>query len=157
MPWKQESAVEQRLRFLIEAGNKETTISDLCRRYEISRKTGYKWLARYQEAGTIAALNDRSRRPWHSPTRTSAAREQRVLAVRDEKGWGAEKIAVVVARTGLKLRPITIHRILQRNGRIGREAAARTASQRFARGSCNELAQMDFKGEYPLRGDDYLK
>ena len=151
MPWKQESAVEQRLRFLIEAANKEATISDLCRRYEISRKTGYKWLARYQEAGTIEALNDRSRRPRHSPTRTSEACEQRVLAVRDAKGWGAEKIAVVVARDGLKLRPITIHRILQRNGRIGRETAARVASKRFARGSCNELAQMDFKGEYPLR------
>lgn len=92
MPWKRESAVEQRLRFLIEAGNKETTISDLCRRYEISRKTGYKWLARYQEAGTIAALNDRSRRPRHSPTRTSEAREQRVLAVRDEKGWGLKRL-----------------------------------------------------------------
>lgn len=64
---------------------------------------------------------------------------------------GAEKIAVVVARAGLKLRPITIHRILQRNGRIGKETAARTASKRFARDSCNELAQMDFKGEYPLR------
>ena len=96
MPWKQESVVEQRLRFVIEARQKEGPISALCRRHEISRKTGYKWLARYQEAGTIAALNDQSRRPRHSPKRTSPVVEERVLAVRDQKGWGAEKISWVI-------------------------------------------------------------
>jgi transposase-like protein len=50
MPWKQESVVEQRLRFLIDARSKEETIAALCRRYEVSRKTGYKWLKRYETA-----------------------------------------------------------------------------------------------------------
>ncbi len=45
MPWKQESVMEQRLRFLLEVRNKEAPVSELCRRYEISRKTGYKWLS----------------------------------------------------------------------------------------------------------------
>lgn len=150
MPWKQESVVEQRLRFVIEVRKREAPISALCRRHEISRKTGYKWLARYEEAGTIAALNDRSRRPRHSPKRTSQAQEARVLAVRDAKGWGAEKISVVVGRTGLIIPPITVHRILKRHGRIRPQVVDRIASKRFARGSCNELAQMDFKGEYRL-------
>jgi len=152
MPWNQESVMEQRLRFVIEARKKEAPISVLCRRYEISRKTGYKWLGRYAEARTIEALNDRSRRPQHSPKRTSRAREQQVLAVRDEKGWGAEKISVVVGRTDAVIPPITVHRILKRNGRIKPLVVDRIAGRRFERGSCNELAQMDFKGEYRLGG-----
>ena len=105
MPWNQESVVEQRLRFLLEVHHKEATISELCRRYQISRKTGYKWLQRYEKGGSIEALEDQSRRPYHSPTRTNRVHEQAVLMVRDEKGWGAEKIAVVLGKRGLRLRP----------------------------------------------------
>jgi transposase InsO family protein len=151
MPWKEESVVEQRLRFLLDVRHKEATISALCRRYEISRKTGYKWLKRYEKEGSIEALKDQTRRPHQSPARTSRGHEQAVVAVRDEKGWGAEKIAVVLGHSGLQLRPITIHRILKRHGRIEAAAAVRPAPQRFERAQCNELAQMDFKGEYALR------
>ena len=49
MAWNQVSVVEQRLSFLIEAGKRSEPISDLCRRYGVSRKTGYKWLKRYQQ------------------------------------------------------------------------------------------------------------
>ena len=152
MPWKQESVVEQRLRFLLEVRNKEATISELCRRYEISRKTGYKWLKRYERAGSIEALKDQTRRPHHSPGRTSVQHEQAVLTVRAEKNWGAEKIAVVLGKSGVRLRPLTVHRILKRHGQIATATSARLARQRFAREHCNELAQMDFKGEYALRG-----
>ena len=152
MPWKEESVVEQRLRFVIEATSRAETMSGLCRRYELSRKTGYKWLARYRAAGTIAALNDQSRQPRCSPKRTNAALEQRVLVVRDQKGWGAEKISWVLDKSGLVIPPITVHRILKRHGRIRQPVVDRIASKRFERGSCNELAQMDFKGEYRLPG-----
>jgi transposase InsO family protein len=152
MPWKMESVMEQRVGFLIEARQQKESMSGLCRRYEVSRKTGYKWLKRYTIAGTIEALKDQPRRPLRSPSRTSREREQRVLAVRDEKGWGADKISYVVAKEGIEIPAITVHRILQRNGRINHEKPARLASKRFARASCNELAQMDFKGEYGLRG-----
>ena len=152
MPWNQVSVVEQRLSFLIEAGKSAETISDLCRRYGVSRKTGYKWLKRYKQCGTVAALKDQARRPRRSPRRTSSDREQRVLAVRDQKGWGANKIAYVLGKEGLALRAITIHRILKRNGRINAESAVRLTGKRFERGSCNELAQMDFKGDYRLAG-----
>lgn len=152
MPWKTESVMEQRLEFVIEARSKKETVSSLCRRYEVSRKTGYKWLKRYQTAGTIAALNDQTRRPHRSPRRTSRDRERRVLALRDEKGWGADKIQYVIAKEGVKLPAITIHRILQRHDRIKPDSRARLTTKRFARESCNELAQMDFKGEYPLSG-----
>ena len=152
MPWKQESVVEQRLRFLLAVRKKEAPVSELCQRYEVSRKTGYKWIKRYEKDGRIEALKDQRRRPHRSPRQTSAKDEQAVVAVRDEKGWGAEKITVVLAKRGLQLRPITVHRILQRHGRVEAAGRARLARQRFAREHCNELAQMDFKGEYALGG-----
>lgn len=150
MPWKTESVMEQRLSFVIEARRPEANISELSRRYGVSRETGYKWLKRYQEAGTIAGLEDRSRRPHHSPRKTNEIAEQQVLGVRDEKGWGAEKIQYVVAKAGVGLPAITIHRILKRNGRIEAKSSGRLAARRFAREHCNELAQMDFKGDYRL-------
>jgi len=152
MPWKTESVVEQRLRFVIERQNGNEGFSDLCRRYEISRKTGYKWLKRYKAAGSITGLKDVTRRPHRSPRRTSAEHERLIVAVREEKGWGADKIQYVIAKKGVSLPAITIHRILQRHDKIKRESSVRLAPKRFARESCNELAQMDYKGEYPLSG-----
>lgn len=150
MPWRTESVMEQRLKFVIEASHRSRSFSQLSRDYSISRQTGYKWLKRYQEAGTIAELKEKSRRPRHSPRRTSRGVEQRVLAVRDQKGWGADKIAYVLEKEGMALPAITIHQILKRHGRIKPESAVRLTGKRFARGSCNELAQMDFKGDYWL-------
>ena len=70
MPWKTESVMEQRLKFVIEASGRSGSFSQLSRDYSISRQTGYKWLRRYQEAGTIAELKEKSRRPRRSPRRT---------------------------------------------------------------------------------------
>lgn len=152
MPWKMESVMEQRLRFVIEARSKQETIKALCRSYGVSRQTGYKWLKRYQRGNTIAGLEDHSRRPHHSPRRTCQEEEQQVLAVRDQKGWGAYKIQDVLSKRGLSLPRITIHRILRRHGRVAPEHTNRLATNRFQRESCNELAQMDYKGEYSLSG-----
>ena len=137
MPWKKESVVEQRMRFLIEARQREESMMGLCRRYEISRKTGYKWLKRYESKQSIEGLQDQSRRPQHSPRRTSGSRAEQVLAVRDKKGWGANKIAEVLANTGTVIPAITVHRILKRNGRIKAKPIVGIATKRFARGSSN--------------------
>lgn len=151
MPWRVESVMEQRLSFVLEAKRSGESLSSLCLRYGVSRRVGYKWLKRYQQAG-VAGMQELSRRPHHSPSRTSPDKEQKVLQVRDEKGWGAEKIQYVLEQAGLSLPVITIHRILKRHQRVGQEQASRLASKRFARENCNELAQMDFKGDYTLPG-----
>lgn len=150
MPWKTESVMEQRLLFVIAARERAETMSSLCQRYGIARQTGYKWLQRYEQSGTVASLAEQSRRPHHSPRRTSAEREQQILVVRDQKGWGARKIRAVLAKEDTSLPALTIHRVLQRHGRIPAASKRRLATKRFARGSCNELAQMDYKGEYEL-------
>jgi transposase InsO family protein len=57
-----------------------------------------------------------------------------------------------MGKSGVAIPPITAHRILKRNGRIRPPVVDRIANKRFARASSNELAQMDFKGEYRLPG-----
>jgi transposase InsO family protein len=140
--------MDQRVEFVLRAQKQEATISQLCREYGISRPTGYLWLHRYREADSLLALSEHSRRPDHSPYRTSAELTAKVLSLRDEKGWGARKLHTVLARTGVELPVRTIHRILRREGRVRQPDQRRQATRRFARRQCNELWQMDFKGEY---------
>lgn len=138
---------DQREEFARLAQQPGANISELCRRFGISRKTGYKWLAR--EDG-----QDHSRRPKTSPTRTPAPLEARVLAVRAEHpAWGARKIACVLARDhGSLLAPSTVNSVLRRHGMITPEASrAATAWQRFEHDTPNALWQIDFKGHFPMR------
>ena len=149
MPWRTESVMDQRVEFVLRARRGEETIAALCREYEISRPTGYLWLQRYQSVGSVQALAEHSRRPLHSPSRTDDELVAAVLAVRDEKGWGGPKIAKVLERRGLQVSAVTAQRILKRAGRVAKQRVDKTR-RRFARAQCNELAQMDFKGEYTL-------
>src|SRR5947209_5985258 len=66
MGWTETCAVEQRMRFVIAAEKQEESFAGLCRRFGVSRRVGYKWLARYREA-SVAGLLDRSRAPLHHP------------------------------------------------------------------------------------------
>ena len=70
MPWQEVSVVFLRTEFLTFAQREGANISELCRRFGISRKTGYKWLKRSKTHG-MSALEDRSRRPRRMPLRTS--------------------------------------------------------------------------------------
>jgi len=127
---------------------------ELCRRFGISRKTGYKMLARFAAEG-VAGLGDRSRRPHHSPGRTPAAVEETVLRIREEHNgaWGGRKIAVDMKRSGPGAVPAasTITQILRRHGKLEASAAEHPGPcQRFERAHPNELWQIDFKGDFAL-------
>lgn len=149
MPWRTESVMDQRVEFVLRARRGEASLAALCREYEISRPTGYLWLQRYYRAGSVKGLAEHSRRPRHSPRRTDDGLAAAVLAVRDEKGWGGAKIAKVLEQRGVAVTAVTAQRILKRAGRVAQPTVTK-ATQRFAREQCNELAQMDFKGEYTL-------
>lgn len=71
MPWLETSPVEQRIQFIQDALSDRFTMSELCARYGVSRRVGYKWLARYEEEGR-RGLKDRSRAPHHCPHRIDA-------------------------------------------------------------------------------------
>jgi len=152
MPWLETDVRDQRIQFVIAATAPGTTMTSVCRAFGISRKTGYKWLARQAAAGSVAALIDQSRRPHASPTRTAAAVTARVCALRAQYGWGGDKLAVLARAEGLTLTPRTIDRIIAREGLTHPDAAPAPALRRFARATPNELWQMDAKGFYPLGG-----
>ncbi|HKJ68392.1 MAG TPA: leucine zipper domain-containing protein, partial [bacterium] len=80
MPWKEATVFALRQEFVHFADRPETNMSQLCRRFGISRKTGYKWLHRWRQAGA-AGLRDQSRRPQTSPRQTPPPVEEAVLAV----------------------------------------------------------------------------
>ena len=150
MPWLETNVRDQRLQFVLAIRQGRATVSALCRAFGISRQTGYKWVRREAAAGSVAVLGDRSRRPHRSPTRTDDWTTDRILALRDEFGWGGAKLACVLATEGLRVSPRTIDRIIQREGRTRADAAPAPALRRFERGAPNDLWQMDAKGAYPL-------
>ena len=140
-----------RREFLALAQNTGVNFSELCRRFGISRKTGYKWRRRYREKG-VTGLADRSRRPKHSPRRSLQAIEEKVLAVRDEYGWGARKIKTCLERAGEgPLAKSTVHEILSRHERVSHSPENTVgAYRRFEKERPNQLWQMDFKGHFSL-------
>jgi len=145
-----------RQEFVELALHQSVPFADLCRRFGVSRQTGYKWLNRYKKDG-IAGLADQSRRPLHSPSITPPALEQHVLGVRARNpAWGARKIARFL-RDQTPVPPpatSTITGILHRHDRITPRASAdATAWQRFEREQPNELWQMDFKGHFATVGE----
>lgn len=150
MPWLETDVRDQRIQFVLAARRPGANISALCRAFGISRKTAYKWLRREREARSVAVLGDRSRRPRHSPHRTSDAIVSRVVAVRQHYGWGGDKLAWLLAREGIAIAGRTIDRIIQREGLTRDDVAHQPAPARFERSAPNELWQMDAKGAYPL-------
>ena len=153
MPWKVETVMSQRQEFVTLAQAAGVNMSELCRRFGISRKTGYKWLRRYR-AGGLPALQDRSPRPRRSPRRTSPAIEQRVVALRQAHPTkGSHVLARMLADRGDQAVPAksTITAILQRHDLIApAESAKRQPYQRFEHAQPNDLWQMDFKGHFPI-------
>src|SRR5437588_330770 len=85
LAWQTTTPMSQRLEFAILATQSPVAFKELCRRYGVSRKTGYKWLERYK-AGGAEALRDRSRRPHHSPKQVPQTLAELVLALRVETG-----------------------------------------------------------------------
>jgi transposase InsO family protein len=146
MAWRTRDVEEQRMRFVVAASRREKSLTELCAEFEISRPTAYCWLKRYQ-AGGIAGMQEASRRPHHSPARTTAGMEQRVVELRRERpDWGARKLRQVLRREGIELATSTIHRIFLRNQLVREWDRQPMALRRFERAQPNQLWQMDFKG-----------
>ena len=156
MPWKETDVRSERIAFVARALSVGSNVSALCREFGISRKTGYKWLRRFDQVGRLSALEEHSRRPQHSPHQTSEAIELQVEALRRRYGWGSKKLQCLLREDGIELPRITIDRILKRRGLVERSSASRPATRRFERSRPNELWQMDFKGEEYRRGRPWV-
>ncbi len=158
MPWMETRVSDERMKFIVEYECEEASMAELCRRYGISRKTGYKWLARWQAEGP-GGLSDRSRAPHHHPNRVPAGQVAAILAARDRWGWGPKKLRVLLEGE----RPeapwpalSTMQQILKDHGRVmGRKKRRRVPSQTQPLAHCdgpNAVWCCDFKG--PFATDD---
>jgi transposase len=91
MPWRESSVMEERLRFVGRLLDGEA-MTDVCREFGISRKTGYKIFNRYKDFG-LEAVTDRSRRPVRYANQLPQQIESLIVRFKGEKPhWGARKI-----------------------------------------------------------------
>jgi len=151
MPWHQRNLMSLRREFVELALPDGANRRELCRRFGISPKTGYKWIDRFAEQG-VAGLQEQSRRPQGSPAHTPEPIEARVLELRrTHPAWGGRKITRRLQELGCLSvpAPSTITDILHRHGLIESAASeAATAWQRFEHAQPNNLWQIDFKGYF---------
>ncbi len=144
MPWKASSVMEERLRFVARLLDGEA-MTEVCRDFGISRKTGYKIFDRYKEHG-LEPLSDRSRRPVRYANQLPAQIETLIVRLKSDKPhWGARKIRELLVRRldsdiGIPAKS-TIHAVLDRHGWSGAEAGRATA--RAARRSRKALFLMN--------------
>jgi transposase InsO family protein len=151
MPWMECCRMTLRQEFVRLAQKENSNVSMLCKRFGISRKTGYKWLERYESQG-VNGLNDQSRRPIHSPNKTSYEIEKMILAIRKKHCWCGRKIWGYLQNKGVLNvpSPSTITMILKRSGQISDENSKKAEQwTRFEREAPMDLIQMDFKGHFP--------
>lgn len=151
MPFTGVSAMDRKREFVALAGVEGANMSELCRRFGVSRQLGWRLLKRHGAEGD-AGLAERSRRPKTSPGRAGPDIEAAVLAIRAEHpAWGGRKIRRVMEMRGLAAPSAsTVTQILKRNGiALGEHGGGAKAFTRFEREAANDLWQMDFKGHVP--------
>jgi transposase InsO family protein len=166
MPWKASTAVTERTRFALEwerrwreAKGGRVDVAELCRVFGISRQTGYLWIRRFTEAGhDVRALEDRSRRPLHSPTAVPQEMQDFIVDARRQKPrWGPRTLrSWLVDRYPGRSFPSasTFAEILRRHGLTSsrrhrqRARVPRSAEPLGTADAPNSIWCIDFKGHF---------
>src|SRR5262245_1957198 len=156
MPWKESVAMEERLRFVHDALSNRFAMSELCARYGVSRRIGYKWLARYEADGR-RGLVDQSRAPKHCPHRTADRVTELLVEGRQlHPQWGARKLIRVLRGRHREIRvwpaPSTVADLLARRGLVHKRRHRRPSVHpgvvRPTTAAPNDLWTADFKGQF---------
>ena len=153
MPWKVMRVEMVRKEFIKLVLERQEPISKLCDRFGVSRKSGYKWFHRYAEEGDEGLVN-RSRRPLQFSNQSYLQMENEIISVRKKHpSWGGRKIKAYLEKQKALKYPAasTITAILRRNGLLSKANERQKAVGRFQRSVPNELWQMDFKGDVPVK------
>ena len=163
MPWKECSVMDERVRFVGRLLDGEA-MSDVCREFGISRKTGYKIFNRYRQEG-LDALCDRSRRPVRYANQLPDQIERMIVRLKKDKPhWGARKIRELLVRrlAGDVRIPArsTVHAVLDRHGLVSqakkRNRANKAVGTALSQAAApNDLWCADFKGEFQLGNRQY--
>lgn len=155
MPWRETRPMDERVQFVADVRRAFESMTALCERYGISRKTGYKWYARYVAEGPVGLL-EHSRRPRTSPAATDLAVVRALLALRARHPrWGGKKLVAVLARRAPELpalAPSTAAALLQRHGCITRprrqRALGHPGGPTTPMTAPNATWTADFKGQF---------
>jgi transposase InsO family protein len=151
MPWKVLTPMSEKKEFIALVSSCQSNISELCRRFGISRKTAYKWINRYEADGE-SGLGEKSRKPCSSPNQTSLETQEAIIEIRKNlPTWGGRKIRHLLARFDFDPVPAksTVNSILKRNGLIDPEESDKHRKWKsFEAAAPNDLWQMDFKGHF---------
>lgn len=158
MPFTETSVMHERVCFVVACLRGEEPMALLCARYGISRKTGYKWLRRYQEAGA-AGLADRSRAPRTVSHGVAPEVAEQILLLRQRHPtWGPRKLLARLRQDAPEVAwpaASTAGDLLKRqglvSGRTRRHRAPGAAGPVFAPASANESWSADFKGWFRTR------
>lgn len=159
MPWARTDSMSERLKFVATYLEYDVCFSDLCHDFGISRKTGYKWVRRY-ELGGASALHERSRAPRDHPNAVDEDVVEAIVALRRRHPrWGPRKLKVVLARKWAQAEvpaTSTIGDILKRNGLVHPRRRIRRSSpfadQLRQYSGPNAVWCADFKGHFPIGG-----
>jgi transposase InsO family protein len=163
MPWKEVNTMDERIKFVARHLGDECTVTELCRAFGISRKTGYKWIERYQVGGA-SALVERSRAPHSHPNALSPAIKRLILEARARRpNWGPRKLKVVLERRHPSAdipAASTIGRVLKSEGLIKPKARRRRSAPHgvplVEYSHPNAVWCADFKGHFPIAGSRCL-
>lgn len=164
MPWKESGPMEERMRFVVAHQSGLYTMSELCRGFGISRRIGYKWLARFGAEG-VAGLRDRSRAPKSSPQQMDPFCEAVLLeAKKAHLHWGPRKILAWVRKQHPALAEAlpaasTVGELFARHALVERRPRRprppRTIAGALQAGEPNEVWTADYKGEFRLSTGRY--
>jgi len=162
MPWKETSPMKERSGFIVEHRSGLYSFSSLCEKYQISRKTGYKVLDRFQAEG-LEGLRDRSRAPKHCPQQLhSEVVDLFVAARRKHPRWGAQTILDYLQRRHqLDHWPArsTVAELFKRQGlvqpRRRRPRPGHPGKPQSPMSAPNSVWTMDFKGQFRTRDGIY--
>jgi putative transposase len=156
VPWKETSSVNERLRFIALVNESEDSFSALCEQFGVSRKTGYKWVERYERLGPRGL--EEVRPVAHSfPHATPTAVLDALIELRKERPtWGPKKLRARLESQGMEPVPAasTIGELLKRHGLIRprrrRVHTPRIPSILAPAEQPNDTWCVDFKGHFGL-------
>jgi putative transposase len=162
MPWSQTTAMHQRTQFIADHLRGVHSVTELCAQYGISRKTGYKWIERYDARGPVG-LEAQSRRPLSSPNATEPHVVNALIQLRRRHPtWGAKKLLRILSERHpswkLPTRCVACD-LLKRHGLVRRKTSRRVIGHPGKPPSLilapNHVWCADFKGQFRMGNGQY--
>jgi len=156
MPWRNTTIMDEKYFFINEYRAHRHTITEICKQFGISRTLGYKYIERFNQMG-FAGLNELSRKPKTSPTKTPARIAKDIISIRTKHPrYGADKIKTILEREKPDIQwpsQTTIHTILKTKGLIPERKTNRhiyPCNPKFDPKEINDMWGIDYKGKMRL-------